>query len=249
MAIWGKLIGGAAGFALGGPIGALIGAVTGHVVDKFRDDGRRAEGTRADSASESRQVAFTVAIIVLGAKLAKVDGAVTKDEIAVFKRVFRIPAEESARVGAIFNEARRTARGFEPYAEQVAELFHANPMVLEELLDALFLVAKADGVMHPAEIDYLRDVADIFGFSERHFDRIHARHKQPDKADPYEILGVPHDISDRDLKSRHRKLVLENHPDKLIAQGMPEDFINLANDKLAAINAAHDKIRAQRGLK
>ena len=178
MAIWGKLIGGAAGFALGGPIGALIGAVTGHVVDKFRDDGRRADGYRVDGARESRQVAFTVAIIVLGAKL-----------------------------------------------------------------------AKADGVMHPAEIDYLRDVADIFGFSERHFNRIHARHKQPDKADPYEILGVPHDISDAGLKSRHRKLVLENHPDKLIAQGMPEDFINLANDKLAAINAAHDKIRAQRGLK
>lgn len=250
MSIWGKVIGGAAGFALGGPIGALLGATAGHMVDRLRDDaGVRHHGAGPYRAAEARQIAFTVGVIVLGAKLAKADGVVTKDEIAVFKRVFRIPADEAGDVGAIFNEARQSAHGYEPYARQIAQLFHANPVVLEELLDALFLVARADGVIHPAELDYLRRVAEIFGFDAASFEPIHARHKSPDETDPYEILGVPHDISNEAVKARHRKLVLENHPDKLTAQGVPEEFIEVANEKLARINEAYDRIRAQRGLR
>ncbi|MDP6352156.1 MAG: TerB family tellurite resistance protein [Alphaproteobacteria bacterium] len=255
MSIWGKVIGGAAGFALGGPIGALIGAIGGHVVDKFRtgaaqtDPGAFAADDDHRLGRDQRQVAFTIAVIALGAKLAKVDGVVTRDEIAVFKRVFRIPAGDMGEVGAIFNEAKRTAHGFEPYADQVARLFRRNPAVLEELLDALFLIAKADGVVHEAERDYLRKVARIFGFDRGRFERIEARHQAPETADPYEVLGIAHDASDAAIKARHRKLVLENHPDKLTAQGMPPEFVELAEDKLAVINAAYDRIRGQRGLR
>ena len=95
----------------------------------------------------------------------------------------------------------------------------------------------------------MQNVAHIFGFSDGDFARLRAEHMDPDQADPYTVLGVPHDADNEEVKSGYRKLVRENHPDTLIAQGMPEEFIEVANDKLAAINAAYDKITAQRDLK
>lgn len=240
MGIWGKLIGGTAGFALGGPLGALLGAFAGHLYDK-----RPAAG--AVGAAE-KEIAFTVAVVALGAKLAKADGLVTKDEVAMFRRVFRVPAEDTKNVAKIFNLARRHATGYEPYARQIAGMFAASPAVLEELLDCLFHIAKADGQVSPEEVAYLENVARIFGFSEGDFQRIRAEELGPDNGDPYQVLGLTADADDDTVKATYRQLVRENHPDKLIAQGMPEEFVEVANDKLAAINAAYDKIQKQRGL-
>jgi DnaJ like chaperone protein len=129
MSVWGKILGGAAGFAIGGPIGAILGGVAGHAVDKMRDSTREAPEDDA-----TRRVAFTIGVIVLGAKMAKADGVVTKDEIGAFKEVFHIPQEEMQNVGRLFNQARRDAGGFEPYAKQIGRLFRHNPAVLEELI-------------------------------------------------------------------------------------------------------------------
>ncbi|MEE9301335.1 MAG: TerB family tellurite resistance protein [Alphaproteobacteria bacterium] len=248
MAIWGKIIGGAAGFALGGPFGALMGAAAGHMVDRMTA-GTRAKPRPEDFDRSARQVAFTVALIVLGAKMAKADGVVSRHEVEAFKRVFRIPPADQSDVAKVFDQAKQEAAGFEPYAEQVAQLFAHNPAVLEGLLDGLFHIALADGVMHQAETAYLRRVADIFGFDEHKFERIHAGHMGPGHADPYDILGVPHDAPEQEIKTAYRQLIRENHPDTLIAQGMPQDFIDLANEKMAAINDAHDRILKQRDLK
>lgn len=239
--IWGKIIGGVGGFALGGPLGALVGAVAGHAVDRLRsDDG---EGDQA------RQTAFTVAVIALSAKMAKADGQVTRDEIDAFREVFHVPPAEVKNVGRIFDLARKDARGFEPYARQVARMFASNSAVLEELLDALFHIAKADKVMHPSELDYLKSVAEIFNFSENEFERIRAGHLGADAADPYTVLGVSHNADEAEIHAAWRKLIRENHPDSLIAQGMPQDFIDVANDKMAAINGAWDAVQRQRGFK
>ncbi len=239
--IWGKIIGGVGGFALGGPLGALVGAVAGHAVDRLRsDDG---EGDQA------RQTAFTVAVIALSAKMAKADGQVTRDEIDAFREVFHVPPAEVKNVGRIFDLARKDARGFEPYARQVARMFASNSAVLEELLDALFHIAKADKVMHPSELDYLKSVAGIFNFSENEFERIRAGHLGADAADPYTVLGVSHNADEAEIHAAWRKLIRENHPDSLIAQGMPQDFIDVANDKMAAINGAWDAVQRQRGFK
>lgn len=242
MSVWGKVVGGAAGFALGGPLGALIGAVAGHAVDRMRA-ARRVSGT------DARPIAFTIAVIVLAAKMAKADGVVTRDEVNAFKRLFHIPPHELRRVGRVFNEARKDTSGFEPYAEQIAAMFHHSPAVLEELMDGLFHIAAADGVIHPAELTYLRRVAAIFGFDAAAFDRVRARYAGIEKADPYQILGLPRDVSDRDLKAAYRRLVRENHPDVLIAQGMPEEFVKLANERLAKINDAYERTAKQRGLR
>jgi len=199
MSIWGKVIGGAAGFALGGPLGALVGAVAGHAFDRLRD------GVRI-RAEEVKPVAFTVAVIVLAAKMAKADGVVTRDEIDTFKRIFHIPPSELRDVGRLFDRARKDAAGFEPYARQIAILFRDNPRLLEELLDGLFEIAKADGVVHPAELAYLRKVAGIFGFDEATFERVRLGHMEGAAADAYEVLGLSPDAADEEVKATYRKL-------------------------------------------
>lgn len=253
MSIWGKIIGGVAGFALGGPLGALIGGLAGHAVDKIRgaqEGPEQLEGPGdAAGPSGAKQVAFTVAVIVLGAKMAKADGTVTRAEIKAFKEVFRIPPEEMKNVGRIFDMAKKDARGFEPYAKQVAWLFRNEPAVLEELLAGLFHIARADGDVHPAELDYLRRVGEIFGLDTRSFERVRATFDGPDRSDPYEVLGIGRGAANDEIKKAYRKLIRENHPDTLVAQGMPEEFVRVANQRMAAINAAYDEIEKQRGIK
>ena len=128
-------------------------------------------------------------------------------------------------------------------------MFAENPAVLEKLLFCLTVIAKADGVIHPAEVDYLRSVAKIFELDDHTFDRITELTGAAGSSDPYKIIGVGPEIPDDDLKTAYRALVRENHPDKLIAEGLPEELIELANEKLAAVNDAYDRICAERGLK
>lgn len=245
MSIWGKVIGGVAGFAMGGPFGAILGAVAGHHVDKMRGG-----GGISGADMNARQVAFTTAVIVLSAKMAKADGVVTRDEVDAFKQLFQIPPDEIESVGRLFDEAKQEASGFEPYAEQIAMMFAREPVVLEELLGGLFHIAKADGVIHPDEIKFLRMTAMIFGFTEHEFERLKTIHIGVEgETDPYEVLGLTPQATDAEIKSTYRKLIRENHPDTLIAKGVPQEFIDLANEKMATINAAYDRVEKQRGLK
>ena len=243
MSVWGKILGGAAGFALGGPLGALIGAVAGHAVDKMRTP--HLEGGEDDA---TKKIAFTIAVVVLGAKMAKADGKVTPDEVSAFKEVFRVSPEEMKNVGRLFNRARSDASGFEPYAWQIGRMFKNNPAVLVELLNGLFHIARADGAVTDDELTFLEQVAKIFGMDGAEWDRIRAANLGPDKSDPYVILGVARDASRDEIKSAYRKLVRENHPDRLVAQGMPQEFVDLANERLATINAAYEKVHPRRGV-
>lgn len=247
MSVWGKVIGGVAGFALGGPFGALMGAFAGHQMDKMRSSLPQNESA---FDTEDRQMVFTMAVIVLGAKLAKVDGRVTSDEVDTFKKVFSIPSSEAVEVGRLFNEAKQDAAGYEPYARQIAQIFGGNRQMLEGLLGALFHVAMADGQYHPAEKEYLSKVAIIFGFSMREFQRLEDTFiNKEESEDPYTILDIKPDVSDDELKKHYRKLIMENHPDKLMSQGLPQEFIDLANERMATFNAAYDHINKMRGIK
>ena len=242
MSIWGKLLGGAAGFAFGGPLGAMFGGLAGHAVDRIR--GEDTNGAR----DGTKQIAFTIGVIVLGAKMAKADGVVTRDEVDAFRDVFHVPEDELKNVARVFDMARRDSGGYEPYARQIARLFADNPQVLEDLLAGLIHIAKADNVIHPSELEYLRGVAEIFGFDETGFNRIRAMYLAPDPDDPYTVLGLAHDADDDQVKSHYRNLIRENHPDRAMANGLPEEFVDLANEKMAAINAAYERIAKQRGL-
>jgi DnaJ like chaperone protein len=240
MSIWGKFGGAAAGFLLGGgPIGALLGALAGHfLIDRE---------IPSLEPGEAPGIVFTIAMIALAAKMAKADGTVTAEEIETFHRLFRVPAKEQPNVDRIFRLAQQDTAGYEAYATQVSKVLAGNPALLEDILDGLFEIAKADGVFHPGEAQFLERVADIFGFTPNAYRRIRAAHIGPDKGDPYVVLGVDYDASDEEVKSTYRMLVRENHPDKLMARGVPEEFISLATDKLATINTAFDKIEKERG--
>ena len=200
-------------------------------------------------AEGDANITFTIAVIALSAKMAKADGVVTDDEIEAFERLFRVHPDEAANVRRVFDMARRDTAGYETYARQIARLFAGNPALLEDILDGLFEIAKADGVLHPGELALLERVAEIFGFAPNEFRRIRASHFAPDAADPYVVLGVAYDASDDEIHRTYRRLVRENHPDSLIGRGVPQEFVRLATDKLAAINVAYDRIEVERGLK
>ncbi|HYD65791.1 TerB family tellurite resistance protein [Azospirillum sp.] len=248
MSIWGKILGGAAGFAIGGPLGALMGALAGHAVDLVRTDETAGKKPPEEAI---KSIAFTVGVIVLSAKMAKVDGTVKRVEIDTFKRLFHVPSDEMKNVGRVFDLARRDSAGFEVYARQIAALFEERHAVLEELLASLLRIAEADDEVHDAEMDYLRAIAAIFGFDDAEFRRIMAEHCVlcgKAETDPYAVLGVSRGDDAAAIKTAYRRLVQEHHPDRLIAQGMPEEFVELANDKMAAINAAYDRIQKERQL-
>ena len=235
MSIWGKFGGAAAGLLVGGPIGALVGAVAGHF---FIDQ-------QAEEAEPG--VVFTIAVIALAAKMARADGVVTDDEVTAFERIFRVAPEEEANVRRVFDLAQRDTAGYETYAGQIAKLFAGNPAMLEDILDGLFEIAKADRVLHPGELAFLTRVAEIFGFAPNEFRRIRATHF-PDAADPYVVLGVAYEAGEEEVKRTYRRLVRENHPDRLIARGVPPEFLRLATDKLAAINKAYAQVLEERGF-
>jgi len=243
VSIWDKVIGGAAGFAVGGPLGALLGAIAGHLAGKVLID-QGTPGAAATAGTDNRT--FAVAVIVLGAKMAKADGVVTDDEIAVFKSLFKVPKQELANVARLFNEARRDATGFEPYARQVAELFKATPARLEELLGALARIAAADGAIDAAELDYMKRVARIFGLDDAVVERLRRQHDLG-LADPYKVLGVGRRATDEDVKAAHRALVRKHHPDQVAAHGA--QAVAEATERVARINDAYDRIRRERGSK
>ncbi|MEA1834179.1 TerB family tellurite resistance protein [Methylobacterium durans] len=237
--IWGKLGGVGLGMAIGGPLGALIGGVAGHfLVDR---DG-------ALFGATPRDVVFTTGLVALAAKMAKSDGVVTPSEVEAFGKVVQVAPEARAGVERLFDLAKATTSGFEAYARQMAAAFREEPALLEDVLDGLFHIAKADGALHEAEERYLRSVAEIFGLGEAEFRRIEARHVTL-AGDAYLVLGLDAAADDAAVKARHRKLVAESHPDRAIARGLPPEAVAIADRRLAAINAAYDRIAAERGLR
>lgn len=215
-----------------------IGSGGVHLLDRIANSFASATG---------RSVAFTAAMIALSAKMAKADGIVTTDEVLAFREIVEIPEGEEKHVSSLFNLAQEDVAGFDVYAKRIASLFPDDPETLVDIIDGLFHIAKADGLVHENEMVYLETVAEIFGISAAKFRQIKARHLG-DSGDPYEVLGISVDVDDQDLKSHYRKLVTENHPDRLIARGVPEEFIKLANERLASINGAWAEIRKERGI-
>ena len=197
------------------------------------------------AAAPERSVAFTIAVVSLGAKMAKADGLVRRAEVAAFRQVFQIAPEDEAAAARVFNLARQDVAGFDTYAGRIARMFRAEPQVLEDILEGLFHIALADGRYHEGEEGFLNRVAEIFGISDQAFGCIEARHLAGRAGDPWQVLGVARDADLATIRARWRELVRTNHPDKMIARGLPVETVNLANTRLAAINAAWEELSAR----
>lgn len=196
------------------------------------------------SGPEGRQAAVSMAVVALAAKMARADGVVTMSEAASFWRRFDVPERAAPAIRRLFDLAQQDVAGFEQYAQKIARQVPDDERLREDILDILFAIAGADGHVHEAELAYLERVATIFGLDPLVWSRCKARHLEPG-ADPWSVLGVARDTSQDEVRRHWRALVAEHHPDRCTARGMPPEFIRVANDRLAAINAAYDAVSRQ----
>lgn len=191
-----------------------------------------------------RSVAFTIAVIALGAKMAKADGQVTRDEVTAFREVFDIAAQDEAGAAKVFNLARQDVAGFEDYAQRIQGMFSGQQETLRDLLEGLFHIAMADGFYHPNENAFLERVSSIFGVAEADFNALRMRFAPDAPQDPYTVLGVDRSTPPEEIRRAYRKLVRENHPDAMIARGVPQEALQLAQKRMADINRAWDAIES-----
>ncbi|GFE48451.1 molecular chaperone DjlA [Roseobacter cerasinus] len=189
-----------------------------------------------------RSVAFTIAVIALGAKMAKADGQVTRDEVTAFKEVFHIAAQDEQGAARVFNLARQDVAGYEDYATRIRDMFSEQPGILHDLLEGLFHIAMADGFYHPNEDAFLERVAEIFSVPQAEFKRLRMRFAPDAQQDPYTVLGVAPDAPLDEVRRVWRRLVRQNHPDALMARGLPPEAMQLAEKRMADINRAWDEI-------
>lgn len=200
---------------------------------------------RLRSAPE-RSVGFTIAVIALGAKMAKADGKVTRDEVTTFRQVFAIPEGEEGNAAKVFNLARQDVAGFDAYARKIHAMFRGeDPKVLLDLMEGLFCIAVADGDYHDKEDAFLAQVATIFGLGDGHFRTLRARFVDDMSADPYAVLGLDENAPLESVRAAWKQAVRDTHPDAMIARGVPAEAVKLAERRLIAINAAWAEISAR----
>jgi len=268
LSLWGKIIGGVAGFVTGGPLGAVVGAALGHAADQgaMRGGlagmvgGRPSVREAADLAAMlgSKEQLFAISVVVLAAKLAKCDGPVKREEIDAFKRLFRIPPENLREIGQLFDQARDSPDDHRLFAQRLGEAFQDNKGMLEDVLAALFQIARADGALTKSEVAFLQSVQLGFGLAGPAWERARDGRTQhqssstaaavPTGPDPYAVLGVARESTDEAVRQAWRRLMRENHPDSLASRGVPQEFVKRATDKVAEINAAWDRIKRERKL-
>lgn len=193
-----------------------------------------------------RSVGFTIAIIALGAKMAKADGQVTRDEVSAFRRIFTIPAGEEANAARVFNLARQDVAGFDAYARKIAAMFENDRETLTNIMEGLFQIALADGDYNALEDEFLAEVARIFQLSDCCLRGLRERLVPGHPHDPYDVLDVPADAPLDTIRSAWKAAVRENHPDRLQARGIPAEALRLAQERLMAVNAAWDEISRAR---
>lgn len=200
-----------------------------------------------EQAGQPTGVAFTIAIIALSAKMAKSDGVVTCDEVAAFRRVCHFPESDEANVRRVFDLAKQDTAGYEHYARQIGRLLANDAELRRDVLEGLFVIAAADGVLHEKEDRYLADVARIMGVTDSELAWIRSLFVTAE-ADPYTTLGLTPAATPAEIKARYRKLVTEHHPDRLIGRGVPAEFVTIAERTLAAINVAYETLAREKGL-
>lgn len=194
-----------------------------------------------------RSVAFAIAVIALGAKMAKADGLVTRDEVTAFREVFQIASNDEAGAARVFNLARQDVAGYDDYARRIRAMFDDDSGTLCDLMEGLFHIAVADGVYHPNEDRFLASVADIFGLSEAQFRAMRSRFVPDAPPDPYSVLGVEPDTPLEEVRKAWRRQVLDSHPDKMIARGVPREAVKLAERRIIDLNRAWEEISGEKG--
>ena len=238
MSIWGSLIGGMVRFSIGGPFGMLLGSLIVGKISRARSGSTGNFGAFA----QPKQI-FALSLIVLSAKLSKADGQVSKEELVAVRDKLKIPENEIEQVGKIFNKAKKESAVYEPYAQQIAQIYKNNLNVLEEVINILFYIAEADGNVSQSELDMIQNIARIFGLNQAQFNSIKESRKSSDKLNPYVVLESNPEENLQTIRKRYLQLSKEHHPDILINKGVPQEVIAESKKKMRAINSAWDQIQ------
>ncbi|MDE2646999.1 MAG: molecular chaperone DjiA [Paracoccaceae bacterium] len=191
---------------------------------------------------------FTIAVIALGAKMAKADGTVTRNEVRAFREVFHIPRAQEENAAKIFNLARQDVAGFELYAEKIYKMLSNKPAVLYDLLEGLFHIAIADNSFEEEENHFLEVVRKIFKVNDQQFRILSARFIPNQILDPYAVLGIEQETPTSDIEKVWKKHIFETHPDRMQARGVPVEAVKLAEKRLIQINEAWGKIKKERAI-
>lgn len=247
MSFFNNLLWGAFGYAIGGPIGAIIATVASNALSSRE---RQLPPGQPNLGREENQLVFFVTTFSLLAKLAKADGVVSKEEVAVVDRFIKhsLQLDEEQRKIAIdiFYKAKDSSHSFESFAQQYYQILGHSPAMMREMLRLLYTIAAADGVFHPREKELVSKAAQIFNIPSYEHELIQ-KSFFPNTEGYYAVLGCkPSDSMDK-IKKKYRALVSENHPDKIISQGLPEEFVKLATEKVQKINEAYEQIQKERG--
>lgn len=254
MSWFGKLAFGSLGMLFGGPLGAVIGAAVGHqLIDKRNDAAgygfQRKQAGRLNDV-EAHQAAYFVCIFSVLGKLAKADGVVTHDELAVADTVINslnVSEQEKTFARSIFNESKSSPYSIEDFALQFYQMNRSQQTVLYSFMDMLFQMAAADGVLHPAEEKALGAIKNIFRLDDRQFDSIKARYFK-DVEKYYRILNCTPSSTGDEIKKSYKKLVKDFHPDTIISKGLPDEFVDFATRRFQEIQEAYEKVRQERGF-
>ena len=266
MGWWGKLVGGAFGFALGGPLGALLGAALGHGFDRGLQD--TAAPALEPGDRERVQTAFFAATFAVMGRIAKADGRVSADEIQIAGALMDrmgLDAEHRRVAQALFREGKKPGFPLDDALDQLRRECRGRRDLLRLFLALEVDAALADGEVQPAERAVLRRIGERLGFgrleaeaveamvrAERHFrEQIGTPGRRPEAglalADAYALLGVDPTADDAEVTRAYRRLMSQNHPDKLVSKGLPEEMIRLATEKTQEIKAAYERVRQARG--
>ncbi len=266
MSWWGKVLGGTLGYIMGGPLGALLGASLGHSFDAGLNGLREENWTAAPGSQQRTQLAFFTATFSVMGRLAKADGRVSEDEISFAKAVMaqmQFSNEQKKLAIGLFNQGKQPEFDLEGVLTQFRRECHRRHTLMQMFLEIQLQAAYADGKLHPAERELLLHVFDLLGFSRHEFEHLETmvraalgggyapkgKTHAPSLSEDYAVLDVPKSASDAEVKKAYRRLMSQHHPDKLVAKGLPDEMIRLANEKTQQIRKAYERIRDSRGMR
>lgn len=257
MAWWGKLIGGTFGFMLGGPLGALLGMSLGSHFDKNKQGG--GQGGYGFAQQERIQMAFFTATFSIFGHIAKADGVVSRDEIALMQNVMRqmnLPPQQQQIAKRLFNQGKGADFPLFDVLDQFRRECGRQRNLVRMFLEIQISVALADGELHPEEKKILLNIFDHLGFDQAYYDEMVGRvqagnpftkdSSKPSIKASYTLLGVNENNTDAEIKRAYRRLMSQNHPDKLVAKGLPEEMMKIATQKTQEIKAAYEQVKKSR---
>lgn len=207
------------------------------------------ESARRDGVEE-RQAAFFLALFSILGKLAKADGRVTREQgeaVVSFLDRMGVTGRQRSFAIRVFNEAKDSRYSVEEFARQFADMTRNQPDLRSSLMDMLYETALATRELHPREEEMINSVASILGIPAAELRAIRDRHLGgADYA--FSVLGLTPEATNEEIRRTYRQLVQEYHPDRIIAQGMPREFVEYAGERFQEIQRAWETIRRDRGL-